>query len=132
MTTTPVTPPDRIVTQIRELEERRYTAMTEADVAALDALLADELSYTHSNATRDTKAEYVALVADGTFDYGPITHTEHDVIVFADTALVLGEMRCEAVIHGSPRSIHNVGLAVWVHREGDWRLAAYQPTAVPR
>jgi ketosteroid isomerase-like protein len=132
VTMTPDTRPDATVARIRELEERRYAAMTAADVAVLDQLLADELSYVHSNASRDTKAEYLRLVADGTFDYGRIRYTEQDVIVLGDTVLVLGEFRCDAVIHGAPRTIDNIGLAVWTRRAGDWRLVAYQPTAVPR
>ena len=53
---------DRIKAAIRELEARRYRAMIEADTAALETLLADTLVYTHSNATTDGKASYIAGV----------------------------------------------------------------------
>ena len=123
----------RVATTIRELERRRYAAMSSADVAELAGLLAEELTYTHSNASRDTKAEYLGMVADGTFDYGPITHVEHEVAVHGDVELVVGEMRTDAVIHGAPKSIHNVGLAVWVRGgAAGWQLAAYQPTPIHR
>ncbi|MBK1787174.1 nuclear transport factor 2 family protein [Prauserella cavernicola] len=121
----------QLVTAIRGLERRRYAAMSAADVPELAELLSEDLLYTHSNASRDTKAEYVGMVADGTFDYGPIAYTEQEVVVLGDTVLVVGEFRCDAVINGAPKTIHNVGLAVWTRHTGDWRLAAYQPTAVP-
>jgi hypothetical protein len=122
-----------IATAVRELERRRYAAMSAADVVELAGLLAEQLTYTHSNASRDTKTEYLAMVADGTFDYGPITHTEHDVLVLDDVVLVVGEMRTDAVIHGAPRSIHNAGLSVWVRGGAHgWELAAYQPTPIAR
>jgi len=41
--------------QIRELEARRYQAMTDGDAATLDGLLSADLVYTHSNADVDTK-----------------------------------------------------------------------------
>ena len=44
---------------IRQLEDRRYRAMCEADAAALDQLLADTLVYTHSYGGADSKATYL-------------------------------------------------------------------------
>jgi ketosteroid isomerase-like protein len=46
-------------------EDRRYQAMLDGDLEALDALCADELSYTHSNGVRDTKAEYFGKLREG-------------------------------------------------------------------
>jgi ketosteroid isomerase-like protein len=133
MTTTREQRPAQVATAIRELERRRYAAMSAADIAELDGLLAEQLTYTHSNASRDTKAEYLAQVTDGTFDYGPIAHVEHDVVVRDHVVLVIGEMTADAVIHGAPRSIRNAGLSVWVRGGAEgWELAAYQPTPIPR
>lgn len=42
-------------TEIKTLEDRRYKAMLNNDVATLDQLLSDKLVYTHSNGQRDTK-----------------------------------------------------------------------------
>jgi hypothetical protein len=70
-------------------------------------------------------------VGDGTFDYGPIEYCVTSVTVIGDVALSFGEMRTVAQVRGRPKSIHNVGLSVWVAGGEGWRLAAYQPTAVP-
>jgi len=45
---------------IKELENRRFRAMCERDAETLEELLADGLIYTHSSATVDTKASYIA------------------------------------------------------------------------
>ena len=42
--------------KILDLETKRIAAMVAKDIPALDALLADDLSYTHSGGTTDTKA----------------------------------------------------------------------------
>src|SRR3712207_6404776 len=49
----------RDVAAVLAAEERRYRAMVDADLATLDELCADELSYAHSSGARDTKGEYL-------------------------------------------------------------------------
>src|SRR5262245_60455752 len=73
-----------IARAIRALEDRRYQAMTAADVATLDELLSDDLVYGHSDATRDTKKSYLDRVAGGYFDYGPLSHPESGLVIHGD------------------------------------------------
>jgi hypothetical protein len=121
----------QVAAAIRDLEDRRRRAMTDADINALDELLDDAVSYTHSTAVRETKAEYLKGVADGTYIYGPISDNERQMIIGPDAVMVISEMLVEAVVAGNPRRIHNLGLAVWLRRDREWRLAAYQPTPLP-
>lgn len=128
-TNTPVS--GDVEAHVRTREALRYAAMERADVAALAGLLAEDLRYTHSDAGVDSKAEYLERVGDGTFDYGPIEYLVTSVTVIGDVALSFGEMRTVAQVRGRPKSVHNVGLSVWVAGSEGWRLVAYQPTAVP-
>src|SRR4029450_1136152 len=50
--------------RILSLEARRIEAMVKKDIATLDALLADDLTYTHSGGTTDTKASFIALIKE--------------------------------------------------------------------
>ncbi|HEX4832201.1 MAG TPA: nuclear transport factor 2 family protein [Trebonia sp.] len=121
-----------IAARIRELEDRRYQAMTDADVATLDELLAPDLVYTHSNATRDSKQGYLDRVASRYFDYGPLEHPVDRVVVHGDCALVIGDMRGEVKTNGEPRSLNSAALAVWARAAGgQWLLLAFQPTKYP-
>jgi ketosteroid isomerase-like protein len=43
---------------IIELDRKRMTAMAEKDIATLNAVLADDLIYTHSSARLDTKGAH--------------------------------------------------------------------------
>src|SRR6185295_12856007 len=47
---------------ILDLEAKRIGAMVHKDLATLDALLADDLTYTHSGGTTDTKASFITLI----------------------------------------------------------------------
>ena len=112
-------------------EDRRYRAMLEGDLAGLERLLADEVSYAHSSGVRDTKDEYLAKVRSGYYVYRRIDHPVDRVEVVADTAIVVGRMTSDLEVDGVAKTIDNLALAVWVRRDGDWQLLGYAPTRLP-
>ena len=119
------------VAEVLAAEERRYGAMLDGDLDALDRLLADEASYAHSSGVRDTKDEYLAKVRSGYYVYRRIDHPVERVEVVGDTALVVGRMAADLDVDGVPKSIDNLALAVWVRRDGQWVLLGYAPTRLP-
>jgi ketosteroid isomerase-like protein len=120
-----------VADEIRALEDRRYQAITDGDVATLDELFAADFVYTHSDTKTDSKQSYLEKLANGYFKYGPISHPEISILVHGDCALVLGDMRGEVQLDGQMRVLNNKTLSVWV-REGDrWLLLAFQPTKYP-
>ncbi|HEX3959748.1 MAG TPA: nuclear transport factor 2 family protein [Trebonia sp.] len=120
-----------IAAQVSVLETRRYQAMTDGDVVALDDLLSADLVYSHSDATRDTKQSYLDRIANGFFDYGPLSHPETAVVVHGDCAIVVGDMRGEVQVAGQTRVLNSSALAVWVRENDKWLLLAFQPTKYP-
>ena len=120
------------VAHVLAAEEQRYRAMVEADLAALDRLCADELSYAHSSGVRDTKQQYLGKVRSGYYRYLDVEHPVERVEVVGDTAIVVGRMTADLIVDGMPKSIDNLALAVWVRSaDGGWRLLAYAPTRLP-
>ncbi len=119
--------------QISELEAKRYQAVTDVDIATLEALYSADLVYTHSDATTDSKQSYLDRVANGFFRYGPLEHPEHSIVVRGDCALVLHDMRGEVLVNGQTmRPLNSLSLAVWVREDdGNWRLLAFHPTKYP-
>jgi Domain of unknown function (DUF4440) len=124
-------PTDAAATDVLEAEDRRYRAMLDADLDALDDLCADELSYAHSSGVRDTKAEYLAKVRSGYYVYRRIEHPVERVEVVGETAMVVGRMTADLEVDGTPKTIDNLALAVWARIAGRWRLLAYAPTGLP-
>jgi hypothetical protein len=112
-------------------EDRRYRAMQEADLATLDEVCADQLSYAHSSGARDTKGEYLGKVRSRYYVYLRIDHPVERVEVVGDTAIVVGRMTADLLVRGTPKTIDNLALAVWTRAAGAWRLLAYAPTALP-
>jgi hypothetical protein len=122
---------DAIAKQISALEAKRYQAMTDADIGTLEELFSANLVYTHSDASSDSKQSYLDKLASGHFDYGPVEHPEHSIVVHGDCAIVIGDMRGEVQIAGQARVLNSRSLAVWVRENDDWVLLAYQPTKYP-
>jgi ketosteroid isomerase-like protein len=122
---------DAVAKQISALEAKRYQAMTDADIGTLEKLFSVNLVYTHSDASSDSKQSYLDKLASGHFDYGPIEHPEHSIVVHGDCAIVIGDMRGEVQIAGQARVLNSRSLAVWVRENDDWVLLAYQPTKYP-
>jgi hypothetical protein len=112
-------------------EDRRYRAMQDGDLATLEQMCADELSYAHSSGARDTKDEYLAKVRSGYYVYQRIDHPVERVEVVGDAAIVVGRMTADLLVGGTPKSIDNLALAVWTRASGEWRLLAYAPTSLP-
>jgi len=113
--------------QILDLEAKRIAAMVKKDIPALDALLADDLSYTHSGGTTDTKASFLTLIRERV-RYQGIDYLTNQVSVWSDnTAMVRGvaQIRLEGT---APYSV--LFLDVWSLHGGTWKMVAWHATRV--
>jgi len=119
------------VAEIKALEDQRYDAMLNGDLSTLERLCSADLVYTHSNAQRDSKAEYLDQVKTGHFRYFEISRPEEEIRIFGDMAMVVGRMLARVAVGGVEKHLDNRFLAVWIRRSGNWLLLAYQPTPVP-
>lgn len=117
--------------EILELEDRRCRATIAQDAGALDALLHDDLVYTHSNALVDSKQSYVEAIRSGKFRYRRIERSAERVRVYGDTALVTGRATLEVELGGEPKSLRLVYLDVWLRQAGVWKFVAWQSAAIP-
>lgn len=116
---------------IRELENRRFRAMCDADLAALDQLLADSLVYTHSSASTDSKASYMAAFRSGKWAYHSVKRPVEDIQVFGDCAVVTGRAEIEVSVEGKPRQLNSRYVDVWVKGADGWKMVAWQSTPIP-
>lgn len=122
-------------TAVMEADAARYRAMRAGDLAALECLLSDDLSYTHSTAICESKAEYMASMTSGRFRYLDTQTSEVEVGVHGSAAFMHGRCRFHAVVDGVERVLNNRFLSVWV-RDGQgtaqWRMAAWASIPIPK
>jgi len=117
--------------QINELENRRYAAMVDGDLAALDELLSDDVMYAHSDASVDSKASYLEMLRTGALVYHELEHTTEAVVSRPGVVIVGGTMSGSIHMNGIAKTLNSRVAAVWIAEDGRWRLAAFQPTPIP-
>lgn len=113
---------------VQALEERRWTALTSSDTAALRELFADDMAYTHSNAMVDTKDSYLAAIDDGRVAYTSVDRSDEVVRTFGSTAVVTGRAVIGALAGGRPVQTVARYSAVWARPDGDWRFVCWHAT----
>jgi ketosteroid isomerase-like protein len=122
---------DNVRQTIRELESRRYRAMIEADTTALEQLLADSMVYTHSNATTDGKASYIAGVKAGKWKYRRIERPVEDLQVHGDCVVVTGQVTIDILIDGQAKTLNSRYTNVWIKGAKGWQMTAWESTPIP-
>ncbi len=114
--------------EIIELENRRAEAMIKQDVPALDDILADDLSYTHTSARVETKAEFIAALSSGRTKYQAIERDDVKVRQYGDTAVVTGHANMHVNRNGRDSRFEIRFLNVYAKRQDVWRMVAWQST----
>jgi ketosteroid isomerase-like protein len=116
---------------IRELEDRRYRAMCEADAATLDKLLADTLVYTHSYGGADSKASYLEGIRAKKWVYQKVERPKENIQVHGDCAVVTGQVRIQLLSEGKPKTLNSAYTNVWIKGAKGWQMVAWQSTPLP-
>jgi hypothetical protein len=111
---------------IAELELQRYKAMREADTDILDKLLAEDLSYTHSDGVSDSKRSYLLGVQAGKWKYRHIECQDHDIRIFGELAVITGNIQIDVDIEGIATHLNCRFLCIWQQMPDGWKLLAWQ------
>jgi hypothetical protein len=120
--------------QVLQAEKDRFAAMIKADRAALERLLAEDLTYTHTNALFQTKAEFISSVTGGTIDYISVVPSESDFKVRIDgnLAIVNGVAAVNVVDTGKDLKFKLRYTTVHRNQGGRWQLISWQATRFPQ
>ena len=112
-------------------DDGRFLAMRRADWAALDAALADDLTYVHSTARLESKAEHVANLRAGKPHYRGIAPRDRQVRVHDGVGVVNGISEMHVERDGKEQRFTVRYLAVYVQTGERWRMIAWQSTRQP-
>ena len=109
--------------QVKAAHAEFVKAAKAGDEAALKRLFADELQYSHSTASLETKAQAIAALVKNkpTFEVG-----EETIKVYGKTATI----RAKVVSKATP-PVNMTVLLVWVKNGKQWQLVQRQTTRVP-
>ena len=116
---------------VRVTEHGRFHAMTNVDLRALDTLLAEELTYTHTTGEVDSKASLLDALRAGRLVYDSISPADVRVRVYGGSAVVTGTARVQVRANGAVRRLGLRFTEVYVRRAGRWELVVWQSTRLP-
>ena len=115
-------------TLIIALDQARMTAMANKDVAALTAVLADDLVYTHSSARLDTKQSLIGATLAGTTVYESVKPSAVQAQDLGDTVVLTGVADIKVLSNGKPNAFSVRFTDVYAKRAGNWQMVAWQST----
>lgn len=111
--------------EIRRLDMAHAKAIFQADAAALDTLMDDEVTVNHpTNRIVNEKKELLNLISEGVIRYTSFERFPEKFLFFQDMVVVMGG---EIVVpaEGAPnagKSLERRYTNIWMYRGGKWRL----------
>jgi ketosteroid isomerase-like protein len=116
---------------IIDLDRKRMDAMARQDLAALGALISEDLVYTHSTARLDTKESLLGAIASGATVYRSVVPSEVRAQDLGDTVVLTGRAQIGVMSQGRPNSFAVRFTDVWSNKAGRWQMVAWQSTRMP-
>ena len=117
--------------EVLAVEIARTTALDNSDVAALEKILADDLTYVHASGKVDTKASLLGAIRSGEVHYISWTAKKLNVRVIGDSAVLDGEYLVRVTdkrVKPDPFDVNIFILGVYARRDGRWQQIAWQST----
>lgn len=122
-----------LATEILALERKRVQSMVDKDLATLDSLMADDMSYVHSGGRWDDKDAFHHVIASQETFYDGVDYSNEEVLVLsADSVLVRGVAQIRLHRASGEQVSYPVWfLDVWARRPTGWQVVAWQATRAP-
>lgn len=111
---------------VADVERQRFSAQVSKDYAVLEKVLANDLTYTHSNGNSDGKQSYIQSIRDGKSKYDAIDVEELKVRVYGKTAVINGVCMIKAMNNGETINTHLRYTDVYVRNGNQWQMVAWQ------
>lgn len=116
---------------IIDLDKKRMHAMAKKDVGTLEAVLADDLIYTHSSARLDTKRSLIDAMVSGATVYTACEPSDVKAQDLGDTVVLTGIAQIKVVSNGAPNAFGVRFTDVYAKRNGSWQMVTWQSTRLP-
>ena len=106
-------------------------AQVKGDKALLNRLLADDYHLVNGGGQVESKEQFVAESIDPAFKLAPFTVENPIETVWADGAVLAGEVHLKGQDHGKPFTAHFRFADIWRKRDGAWQVVFTEVTRLP-
>ncbi|MBV8810069.1 MAG: nuclear transport factor 2 family protein [Acidobacteriaceae bacterium] len=119
------------VKEVMAIEQARTEALDHSDMAALERIMADDITYVHASGKVDTKKSYLDAIRSGQLHYLSWQPKNLQVRMLGNGAVISGEYAVrvkDSRVQSSPFDINIFVLTVYARRDGQWQQIAWQST----
>ena len=117
---------------VLETQDRRWALTAGGDLDELEAMLTDDMNYTHSSAAVDTKAQFLDSLCSGRVRYVSMEpEGERAVRVYGDAAVVQGVAHVLVKVPDRDIDVRLRFTELYVKQGGAWKMALWHSTKVP-
>ena len=117
--------------ELLRCQQRRLAAMVAVDLATLDELLAEDMTYTHSSGTLESKTQHLDALRSGRLNYESLTADDVRVRIYGDVGIVTGTSTIGVASGGQSRILRVRFTDVYHRANGRWQMVAWQSTRLP-
>jgi len=121
-------PKPDVKTAVLAAEKKWVDAVIKGDAATLERMMADDIQYTHSSASIQTKAEFIKAVTSGSTKYTAIDFSDVVVRQYGKTVIITHKAVFKTVQNGEAKLWIS---EVWVDEKGGWQMVSRQATKLP-
>ena len=105
-------------------------ALVAKDSVALSKVLADDVTYGHTNAMIQTKAELIRDVVSLVQDYKSIEPSDMKIRLYDNTAIVNMNSKVVMNYQNYPLELSMKITLTWIKKDKDWQLVARQAVKI--
>lgn len=121
-------PSPAVKAAVLSAEDDWKAAVLKGDRAALDKLLADDLSYTHSSAKTQTKEQFIQDATGGATTYKSIEFENTKLRQYGSVVVITHSAVITTVQTGAS---HLYLTEIWAQQAGRWQMVSRQATKLP-
>jgi ketosteroid isomerase-like protein len=116
---------------VKAAETKRFEVAVKGDYKALDALLADDLIYVHSNGNMDGKKTFLEGLTSGRSKYVSIEPLEMKARQIGDLVFIDGRGKFKVESNGQVNDLLLTYLDVWTKQSGTWQMVHWHSARMP-
>ena len=116
---------------VLEAQDRRWALTAGGDLDELEAMLTDDMNYTHSHSGVDTKEQFLDTLRSGQVRYLSIEPEERTVRIYGRSAVVQGIAHVLVKVEDRDVDVRLRFTELYVEKDGAWKMALWHSTRVP-
>ena len=119
-------------TEVEAVERARFQTWVKGDIAAMQAVMADDVLYCHSNGQCQTKKEFIAEIESKQRVYKKMDLISMTAKALGSYAVLInGTVDVVAEAPGKVAQFKGIYTSVYIRRHERWQLISWQSTTLP-